>query len=91
MTAPDELDNEVAAALRDVRAREQEQATAAAKLEAAQGDYDRALARLREEFGVATAAEAKALYDSLGADLRGELNRVTAELAVADPEKQEVT
>lgn len=88
MMAPDDLESEVAAALRDVRVREQQQATAQARLEAAQGDYDRALARLREEFEVGTAAEAKALYDALGVELRIELDRVVTELAVADPERE---
>lgn len=86
MTSHEDIESEVSKALAEVKRLEAEQTRKQAAAEAAQADYERALDRLREEFGVSTAAEAKALYDSLGEELRAELDKVNAALAEAAPD-----
>jgi hypothetical protein len=81
------IEDRVTAALAEVRDREAANVRAEAAAAAAQADYERALLRLQEEFGVSSPAEAKALYDKLGGDLEAELEKVNAALAEASPEE----
>ena len=81
---PDALDEDVAAVRARVDAAAQLASRRAAELEVAERDLGRALAVLKEEFGVSTLEEARALLETVDAELRAEVDRVIAQLEIAE-------
>lgn len=84
MTTPDALDEDVAAIRSRVDAAAQLAHQRAAELRVAEADLARNLEALKEEFGVATLDEARALLAKLDGELRAEVDRVIAQLEIAE-------
>jgi hypothetical protein len=61
-----------------------DQLRAEAAATAAQGEYERALAKLQTEFGIETVAEARALMEQLDAQVEQELAKVREQLVAAN-------
>lgn len=79
----EDIEREVA----DLKTRAEDMAAAqqklAAQAEAAEADYTRLLARLREEFGVSTVEEAEGLLARLDTELASEIESVRSALDAA--------
>jgi hypothetical protein len=79
-----DLASDVASLSAEVERLRAAQVRAEAAAEAAQGEYDRALAKLAEEFGVASVEEASALLTELEAEVTSHLETARSQLAKAN-------
>lgn len=84
MTSSRDLSAEVTTLSAEVERLKTIQLRAEAEAAAAQAEYERALERLRGEFGVDSLTAAKALLESLDVQVAQELDRVRSGLAVAN-------
>jgi len=84
VTTPDALDSEVAQVRARVDAAAQLAHQRKAELRLAELDLERHLAALKEEFGVATLDEARALLAKLDGELCAEVARVVEQLEIAE-------
>jgi hypothetical protein len=81
-----DLASDVASLSAEVERLRATQLRAEASAEAAQGEYDRALAKLSEEFGAASVEEARALLAELEAEVTSHLEMARSQLAKANGE-----